>query len=613
MNFRLLNLRCCTFAASCFGLVLSFFSASVWSLGLGELRHSTYLGEQLEGEIALVGSSDIRPANIRIRQLNDVDARRLGVELVYSPYRLDFELITENGEVTGVRFLSRQPVAEPFVNLLIQLEWPTGSVYREYALLLDAPAVLADTSPATTSSAADVAPATSSSSSASRPSSSSASSVQPSSVSSKSSLETGSRYTVRSGDTLSGIVSRMELPEGVGESEAVDAVFVSNPSAFQKGNINMLLAGANLQLPSGEVLQSGALTRVPASAASTEPEAFESDSREASTVVAPSAAASSEGRLTLSQGANFAESGADYTVPQIREQIDSTQEMIDLLVRENEELRERIERIESSEYLTTLTQLVEMQRQQIDELHEEIRSQAGPSTDLGQDVEQAGTSVSNPLPSVTPVSSDVQPTFSQKLAANFWLFIASIIVGLCLVAVVGVLVYRFVILGARSDRDEQGVADDIKPIDDAIDSDFALPVEAPANETQASNVTNIHSAVESRRSKTLSERVDEKLDRDKKLRDDEVKERIRQKTEQYKHTQTSAQAPARINEVEIDVLVGLDEEINELLSMAKIYCTAGKYSEARAILTAQQKIESDPRLVDALQQIDEMEKNKEED
>ena len=613
---------------SCIAVTSLLFCGFALSLGLGDLRHDTYLGEQLDAQLSLIGVENLSAENIRISQLSAADAKKLGVDFVYSPYRVDFAIQTNGDAITGVRVLSRQAIVEPFVNLLIELEWPGGSVFREYALLFDAAPL--NSGSVQSGLPTRRAPNPNTAISLRDPSGSTAAS------SGLVNASNGASYTVRSGDTLSGIVSRIDLPNDVSANQAIEAIHSANRRAFQNGNINRLMAGATLILPSGVELgasgsQSGS-SAIPEKLGSPTNVTSQSSPlpRQLKTAAAESQAATSEmpnasipaeepipameGRLSLSQGRSRSENGADYTVPQIREQLDSTQEMIDLLVKENEELRDRVEKIESSEYLTTLTQLVAMQRQQINELREEFRGQAGPSEDVGQKRDASGTSVSNPVPLAGANGETLQPTLSQALAANFGLFIGVLLFGLCLIAAIVFLAYKLLL---RKDQVAEPQPD--ATVEDSMEPEFAMgstpvvSVDAGSgvieSERAVNNVTNFHEAIEGRRARSLTGRIDDTHTREKKSRDNEVKERIKQKTEEYK-TQASSQAPARINEVEIDVLVGLDEEINELLSMAKIYCSAGKYSEARAILTAQQKVESDPRLVDALAQIDEMERTK---
>ena len=39
----------------------------------------------------------------------------------------------------SVEVRSEQPVSEPFVDLVVEVRWPTGRLVRQYTLLLDLP------------------------------------------------------------------------------------------------------------------------------------------------------------------------------------------------------------------------------------------------------------------------------------------------------------------------------------------------------------------------------------------------------------------------------------------------------------------------------------------
>jgi hypothetical protein len=151
-------------------------------------------------------------------------------------------------------------------------------------------------------------------------------------------------------------------------------------------------------------------------------------------------------------------------------------------------------------------------------------------------------------------------------------------------------------------------------IESTVDLDSFIGIKESAelntnDRQQANNVTTIGSAIESRKRKPLQERLHEKELAAKQQRDQEVKERIKLKTDEYNASPSSHLSAGSKAQSGMDVVVGLDEEVNELLSMAKIYCSAGKYSEARAILGAQHREDSDPRLIDALEQIDKLERD----
>src|SRR5690606_37133298 len=66
------------------------------------------------------------------------------------------------------------------------------------------------------------------------------------------------------GETLSDIVSRMDLPPGVDEFQAMIAMLQRNPEAFIFGNINLVKEGSTVALPSAQEMAS--ISKVMASA-----------------------------------------------------------------------------------------------------------------------------------------------------------------------------------------------------------------------------------------------------------------------------------------------------------------------------------------------------------
>lgn len=558
------------------------------ALGLGDLRNNSYLGEPLNAELTLVGlPSDYEEGNYRLTQLSDVAARKLGIELIYSSYKLQFSEQQDRNGVTTITVTSDRSIVEPFVNVLVQLEWPGGSVYREYSLLFDARPAREVVIESRAIPQARSQPAAS--------------------------IESGSSYRVQSGDTLSGIAQRLSLPAEISIEQATQDLHSLNPRAFVRGDINRLIAGANLSIPQnfGSPVAAESLASLPRTQAGTrEQSSAAPSSRSNYSSVTP------QGRLSLSevdQGGERVQETSNEK--RLRAQIDGTQEMIDMLVKENAELRERVEKIESSEYLNTLTELVAMQRKQIDDLRREMRPIPVEEDDDAVVLVDAQSNGSPDGGKVLGTDSSADPeatgaselSLGQSLQHNFWAFLAAVVVGVS--ALLSLVAAAFWYLVGRKRFGlpaEKTLASDLEAL--SVDSGSEMVVTRPASVEARKQNTRYPGSVtpiESRREKpNRSVQLKEQQKRDQ---DEEVKQRIRVKKEEYESSETSGQAKSQINDVQIDVLVGLDEEINELLSMAKIYCSAGKYSEARAILNAQQRIEADPRLADALRQIDELE------
>src|SRR5690606_23074339 len=145
-----------------------------------------------------------------------------------------------------------RPVGEPFMDMLLEANWASGRIVRDYTLLFDppklrpaAPAPLAAAVSPQTPAASATAPATS----AAVPVP--AAVLPADSASNKSSSETGSEalsVRVKSGDTA-GRIAATHLPANVSLDQMLVAMLRANPKAFIQGNVNRVKAGAVLDIP----------------------------------------------------------------------------------------------------------------------------------------------------------------------------------------------------------------------------------------------------------------------------------------------------------------------------------------------------------------------------
>lgn len=247
--------------------------------GLGSINVFSGLGQPLRAEIEL---------NATPQEVQTLAARIAPVEafrqanVSYSPVLTDIRVSVESrGNRSVLKLSSDRPVNEPFVDLLLELNWASGRLLREYTFLLDpvqlqAPPVVAAPRPAMGSAApsATMRPETP--------------------VRERVAAPVADRYQVKRGDTLRGIADK-HRPQSVNLDQMLIALFRENPAAFDEGNVNRLRAGAILQIPNesaaGAVEPAQARREIVAQAAD-----FEAYRRSlASAVAARPAAAESEG------------------------------------------------------------------------------------------------------------------------------------------------------------------------------------------------------------------------------------------------------------------------------------------------------------------------------
>ena len=170
-----------------------------------------------------------------------------------------------------VRLTSNRLLSEPFIDLLVEANWNSGRVVRDYTVLLDPPRSR------TATAAAPIAPTAPQISAAPEPRSAPAVTQAPARrapvpavaaapaapAASERNVRTGSgsgsgeqQVTVQPGDTASKIAGAYK-PADVSLDQMLVALLRANPSAFIAGNVNRIKAGAVLDVPNAS--QAGAV------------------------------------------------------------------------------------------------------------------------------------------------------------------------------------------------------------------------------------------------------------------------------------------------------------------------------------------------------------------
>ena len=156
-----------------------------------------------------------------------------------------------------LKVTSSRPVNDPFIDMLVELNWASGRLVREYTMLLDPPGMGSPqtvapvaVTPAQAPAAAKPAPeavtqAPEVSATPETPAPAAARKPAPAPQ-----AETPDRVKVKRGDTLTGIAIRVR-PEGVSLEQTLLGLYRENAQAFD-GNVNRLKAGRTLNVPSAE-------------------------------------------------------------------------------------------------------------------------------------------------------------------------------------------------------------------------------------------------------------------------------------------------------------------------------------------------------------------------
>lgn len=223
-------------------VALALLPAAGYGLGLGQIRSSSALNQPFEGDIDLQSVSADEIPQVKVR-LAPADAfAKAGVELTGPLGKLAFKPYVKANGQPAIRVSSQEPIQEPFLDFLIEVEWPQGKAVKEYTVLLDPPIF-------TERRGARVRPAEAAPSPAPATQREPAPARVAAAPAARAPVAGGDSYgSVRRGETLWSIAEKTK-PAGVSTQKALAAIYAANPHAFIRGDMNKLRAGAELRLP----------------------------------------------------------------------------------------------------------------------------------------------------------------------------------------------------------------------------------------------------------------------------------------------------------------------------------------------------------------------------
>lgn len=436
------------------GLALALASGAASALGLGQIEVKSRIGQPFLAEIPIISSDPAELENLQAELASPLVFARVGLQPPMGVVaELQFTSALDSAGRPVIRVTTTQPVNEPLLTFLVSVDWGQGRLVREYAALVDAPrtvsapmqpaieetvvsepntierepeaanpATTAEAPPATTpeeeveqaiareeNAAADneipAAPQP-------EPQPQVASVTPPREPVPQASRELSGDYTVRRGDTLSEIAGRMEGQASL--DQAMIALLRANPDAFIDGNINLLKAGAVLDVPSGDELasvESGEARRLVAQHVQQWRDARRAVPQPALEGAAASAAATpvggAAGNTTTAGGAATADARLEIVPPEaaraaqagtqsgiqaggegqmLRQELQQTQETVAARDAEVQELKSRVAELE---------QLQKQQQQLIAMKDSEL---AAAQQRVAKTNEQAATQGGSPLP-----------------------------------------------------------------------------------------------------------------------------------------------------------------------------------------------------------------------
>ena len=227
------------------------------ALALGAAQVKSFLGEPLRAEVEVPDITSEEAATFQVKLGTPQMFQAAGVDYSQS---LRGTRITLNRRPDGHAYLlveGQQPINEPFLGIVIDASWAKGRVMRNYTLLLDPPrpqaAASAAAPPARQESRTPVVTAPQRRSAFSGEAPQAAAATPGSSAASGKSTGAGERVIVHRGDTATAIIqAHLEThpSDDVSLDQMLLALLHTNPRAFIHGNVNLIRAGAIVNMPS---------------------------------------------------------------------------------------------------------------------------------------------------------------------------------------------------------------------------------------------------------------------------------------------------------------------------------------------------------------------------
>lgn len=267
------------------GLLLSFMASHTLGLSLGSVTVESYLNQPLRLRIEILQLGETRIEDVTVQMASTDDFARFGIERVGILSSVRFRA-QETADGAYVFLTSNTSITEPYLSFILETRWPSGRSLSEHMVLLDLPVYREEPARAesslrqplstvlrspednvTRTGALSAAPSrqTSATQTQARDSadnssvaeaSEEANSILADAEPERTALSERNTIETDAGSTLIGIARQIRPDESVSLQQTMIAIQTLNPDAFADGNINRLLTGQILRLPSEPEIRS---------------------------------------------------------------------------------------------------------------------------------------------------------------------------------------------------------------------------------------------------------------------------------------------------------------------------------------------------------------------
>jgi pilus assembly protein FimV len=234
-------------SAVALGLLGACFNAQ--ALALGAVSVKSALGEPLRAEIEVPQISSEEAAGFKAAVASRQAFQAAGVEYTQAMIGVRVTLHRRASGEAYLRLEGDRPIIEPFLSIVIDAEWGNdGRITRDYTMLVDPPARSAprvDVNPPRQQGARI------------NPPTQTVAVPPPVETPRRAALASNAndQVTVQRGDTAMSIAKAFPI-DGISLDQMLIALLRANPNAVINGNVNLMKAGAVLNMPTAEQAKS---------------------------------------------------------------------------------------------------------------------------------------------------------------------------------------------------------------------------------------------------------------------------------------------------------------------------------------------------------------------
>ncbi len=257
--------------------VLGLWGTQAAALSLGRIVVQSALGEPLRAEIEILEINEDEASSLRPRVALPDTYRASGMEYSAALNGLQISLQKRANGQQYLRLSNSRAINEPYVDLILEANWSSGRIVRDYTMLFDPP-VLNGSQPVTPQApqvsavpvqiappaapapvpaeAPAVVPAPVAEPAQPSPEPAPVATAEPPKSTEPPAPAVAGRQqlTVKAGDTA-GRIALAQKAADVSLDQMLVAMLRSNPEAFIGGNVNRLRKGAVLDMPGAEEAQ----------------------------------------------------------------------------------------------------------------------------------------------------------------------------------------------------------------------------------------------------------------------------------------------------------------------------------------------------------------------